>query len=263
MCHHINPRSVASYLSGICNQLETYFPDVRTHRKSPLVAKTLAGCQRLRGVPTIRKQPLSRNDLCRVVAHYERSKRYDDRLFVTLLLTGFYALMCLGELTWPDNPALQDDSKTTKVRSAVVSTEQYEFFLPCSKTDRLFEGNRIIVRAIDHPSNPYPHFVSYLASHNKRFPLSRELWLTSRGRVPTRSFFIRRLRQFFDASIAGQSMRAGGATFLAEAGAPPPLIQASGRWASETFHIYIRKHPVLMQALLFGGDADQEPQYHH
>ncbi|GLB35578.1 hypothetical protein LshimejAT787_0211430 [Lyophyllum shimeji] len=155
--------------------------------------------------------------------------------------------MRLGELTWPDNPALQDDSKTTKVRSVVVS-----------------EGrNRIIVRAMDHPSNPYPHFVSYLTSRNKHFPLSRELWLTSRGRVPTRSFFIRRLRRFFDVSIAGQSMRAGGATFLAEAGAPPPLIQASGRWASETFHIYIRKHPVLMQALLFGGDADQEPHYHH
>ncbi|GLB44965.1 hypothetical protein LshimejAT787_1900430 [Lyophyllum shimeji] len=240
MCHHINPRSVANYLSGICNQLEPYFPDVRAVRKSPLVSKTLAGCQRLRGVPTVRKQPLSRNDLGRVVAHYAGSSRHDDRLFVSLLLTGFYALMRLGELTWPDNAALQDDKKTTKVRSVVVSPTQYEFTLPCSKTDRLFEGNRIIVRAIDHPSNPYPHFMSYLTSRNARFPLARELWLTSRGRVPTRTFFIRRLRKFFDPSIAGQSMRAGGATFLAESGTPLHLIQASGRWASETFHIYIR-----------------------
>ncbi|GLB45654.1 hypothetical protein LshimejAT787_2500460 [Lyophyllum shimeji] len=200
MCQHINPRSVATYLSGICNQLEPYFPNVRALRKSPLVTKTLAGCQRLRGVPTIRKQPLSRDDLCRVVAHYHGSQRYDDRLFVTPLLTGFYALMRLGELTWPDNPALQDDSKTTKVRSVVVSNQRYEFFLPCSKTDRIFEGNRIIVRAMDHPSGPYPHFVSYLTSRNKRFPLSRELWLTSRGRVPTRSFFIRRLCRFFPPS---------------------------------------------------------------
>ncbi|GLB41979.1 hypothetical protein LshimejAT787_3400070 [Lyophyllum shimeji] len=121
MCHHINPRSVVNYLSGICNQLEPYFPDVRAVRKSPLVSKTLAGCQRLHGVPTVRKQPLSRNDLGRVVAHYAGSSHHDDRLFVSLLLTGFYALMHLGELTWPDNAALQDDKKTTKVRSVVVS----------------------------------------------------------------------------------------------------------------------------------------------
>ncbi|KAJ7918068.1 hypothetical protein B0H13DRAFT_2321718 [Mycena leptocephala] len=36
-------------------------------------------------------------------------------------------------------------------------------------------------------------------------------------------------------NIGGQSMRAGGATALAEDGAPPHVIQASGRWASNTF----------------------------
>lgn len=40
MSRHINPHSVDSYLSGICNQLEPHFPDVRTIRKSPLVACT-------------------------------------------------------------------------------------------------------------------------------------------------------------------------------------------------------------------------------
>src|SRR6267143_1363693 len=37
MCHHIKPKSVDSYLSGICQQLETYFPDIRKERRSPLV----------------------------------------------------------------------------------------------------------------------------------------------------------------------------------------------------------------------------------
>jgi hypothetical protein len=57
---------------------------------------------------------------------------------------------------------------------------------------------------------------------------------------------MRRFRHLFpDSSIAGQSMRAGGATALAEDGAPPHIIQAAGRWPSDTFQIYIRNHPVL------------------
>ena len=35
--HHINPKSVESYLSGICNNLEPFFPDVRANRSSALV----------------------------------------------------------------------------------------------------------------------------------------------------------------------------------------------------------------------------------
>src|SRR5580704_11500457 len=31
MSYHIKPQSVDSYLSGICNQLEPHFPDVRKH----------------------------------------------------------------------------------------------------------------------------------------------------------------------------------------------------------------------------------------
>jgi len=56
---HINPRSVDSYLSGICNQLEPYFPEVRQNRKSPLVVRTLAGAKCYRGTPTQRKSPLT------------------------------------------------------------------------------------------------------------------------------------------------------------------------------------------------------------
>ena len=46
MCHHIKPDSVSSYLSGLCQQLEPYFPDVRPSRHSILVERTLKGCRR-------------------------------------------------------------------------------------------------------------------------------------------------------------------------------------------------------------------------
>ena len=59
MSHHIKPSSVDNYLSGICQQLEPYFPSVRKARKSMICTRTLTGCKRLRGVPTKRKCALS------------------------------------------------------------------------------------------------------------------------------------------------------------------------------------------------------------
>ncbi len=56
---------------------------------------------------------------------------------------------------------------------------------------------------------------------------------------------------FPDKHIAGQSMRAGGATGLAEDGTAPHIIQATGCWLTDTFQIYIQKNPVLLQVILF------------
>ena len=46
--------------------------------------------------------------------------------------------------------------------------------------------------------------------------------------MPTWHFFITRLRRYFEKDVTGQSMRAGGATSLAENGILPSLIQFIG-----------------------------------
>src|SRR5260370_6384212 len=51
MCHHIKPTSVASYLSGICSELEVVWPKVHAHHNSKLVSHTLAGCMKLFRTP--------------------------------------------------------------------------------------------------------------------------------------------------------------------------------------------------------------------
>ena len=97
--------------------------------------------------------------------------------------------------------------------------------------------------------------MAYLTARDNKFPFSSPLWLTSTGVVPTRSFFIKRLQHFFTSDTAGQLLRVGGATSLTKNGVPPSIIQAIGRWASDAFKIYIRKKPVLIQALLFRQTA--------
>jgi hypothetical protein len=93
-------------------------------------------------------------------------------------------------------------------------------------------------------------FRTYLGSRDRLHLLNPYLWILSNGKVPMRALFMRKLRHLFpDTNIAGQSMRASGATALGEDGAPPHVILASGRWVSNT-RAYIRKHPVLLQAML-------------
>jgi hypothetical protein len=48
---------------------------------------------------------------------------------------------------------------------------------------------------------------------------------------------------------------ADGATALAEHGVSPAIIQASGRWASQAFLVYIRKNPTLLQGFLSATTA--------
>ena len=236
MSHHVKPASVDTYPSGICQQLEPFFPDVRKYRKSLLVSRTLKGCKRLRAVPTHRKRALTHDDLLQVLSYYHGSSHHDDLLFVTQLLVGFFALMRLGELTIPDDITLYNPSKVSKRTSVRVDNDSFQFFLPSHKADRFFEGNTIVcLKSPTTEINSYSHFQRYLASRDRLFPFHSPLWLTCNGAIPPRSFFLHRLHLFFGADIAGQSLRAGGATDLALRGTTPSLIQASGRWSSDSF----------------------------
>src|ERR1700722_6394482 len=78
---YINPKSIDSYLSGICNQLEPFFPDVRKNCASSLVARTLAGAKRHHGRSTIRKSPLTTANLLIVSRDLALSSDHDDLLF--------------------------------------------------------------------------------------------------------------------------------------------------------------------------------------
>ena len=125
MCHHIKPDSVDTYLSGICQQLEPYYPSVRHIHKSIICKCTFAGCKRARGTPTKRKRALTLHDLQIVIDHYATSTSHDDLLFVSQLLTGFFALMRLGDLTVSDDKSLFNHRKITSRTSVRLSNDNY------------------------------------------------------------------------------------------------------------------------------------------
>ena len=225
--HHIEPRSVMSYLTGIVRNLEPHYPHACAARSSRLVTRAMQGCLRRLSNPTRRKQPLTRAHLVQLSTSLSRPYSHDDLLFLAQVFTGFFALLRLGELIVPDTVALRDSLKVPRRSSVSVSPSDYRFNLRYDKSDRLFEGNMIVVQRTDSHPDPFTAFTTYLSSRDRLFPFHPHLWLRADGSQPTRSWFMSKLCQVLPSSIAGHSLRAGGATSLAAAGVPPSQIKRS------------------------------------
>lgn len=103
-----------------CNQLKPNFLDVCKIRNSALVKNTLEDCIRLKSSNTKCKQLLTHKKLTTIINHYATFNKHNDLLFIFLILTGFYALLQLRELTQPDNDRLMDDRKVIKILSVHV-----------------------------------------------------------------------------------------------------------------------------------------------
>ena len=115
------------------------------------------------------------------VCAYLHNRTHNDLLFCTQLCVSFFTLMCLGELTWPDDTELWDPQKLTKHSSVTINNNFFQFFLPGHKADRFFEGNIIILHTNPFACNPMALFMAYFESCNRRFPLSSPLWLNENG----------------------------------------------------------------------------------
>ncbi|KIJ37838.1 hypothetical protein M422DRAFT_177471 [Sphaerobolus stellatus SS14] len=186
MCHHLKPSTVSTYLSGSCHLLEPYYPNVCKACSSPMVTHSLAGMKKLHGLqPTNHKCALTCEDLITIFRLLSSNPAYNDHLFMAMLITGFFGLLRLGELTLPDNIRKHSFKKVTMRHTLSLETSCFSFTLPYDKVDRT--------------------------------------------------------------------------TALALAGVTDNAIQAMGHWSLDTWHIYIRKHPVRLQALMHNHSAFQTP----
>jgi hypothetical protein len=227
----------------------------RERHVKQVLCTVFSACQgvlRRHGTPTKRKSPLTTAQLQLITMQFVASDDHDDKLFITMLNTGYTGLLRLAEMTMHDNPNLRNFKKVTLHNSIHWLDGDFDFFLPTHKSDIAFEGNRVYIKQILNVPNPSPLMQRYLESRDFCFPLHPHLWLTSHGVVPTRQWFISRLQKHCPPDIAGQSLRAGRATAMAEAGSPGPLIQGTGRWSSTTFQTYIQRNPIVLHALIMG-----------
>jgi hypothetical protein len=115
---YINSKSADSYLSAICWQLEPFFPDARKNWHGLLIARIIKGYKCHFGVPIKCKTPLSHANLTPTINSFP-DPSHDDFFFLAQLLTGFHALLHLGELVFPDKK--KRITTTAKLHSATPS----------------------------------------------------------------------------------------------------------------------------------------------
>lgn len=251
MSHHIDPKSVANYVHGLMRCLEPYYPQIRPICHSPLVKETLAGCKKWRGKPSLRKPPLLATHVLTLIERFKNSTIFDDSLFLVITLLGHFGLHRLGELTSSDVLAHRSHRKLIKRPTATRSSIGFSYILPYHKADRYFLGNTVIIPARSDNLDPTEHLAHFLRLRDASFPNRIELLIRSDGSLPTRSWYMDRLKQLFpNDGFGGHSLRAGGATELALCGTSESLIRRIGRWSSEAWERYIRVHPVLLSAVL-------------
>ncbi|KAI5980623.1 hypothetical protein EDD15DRAFT_2187816 [Pisolithus albus] len=171
MSHHIQPRSVENYLSGIVSQLEPHFPEVREARDSNLVRRTLRGSLRRFSRPVVRRQPLSRADLLHAIQSCPRPFSFDDLSWLAMLLCGFFGLLRLGELVWPDSSHLREYCQLSPRSSVRFDHSSFTFSVPRRKSDDRFEGHSIRITRSCLADDPYSIFSQYLAFRDVLYPL--------------------------------------------------------------------------------------------
>lgn len=76
MCEYVRPKTVLSYLSGICNQLEPYFENVRNIRKATVVQRTMRGCLRSKGTEVRRKEALALDVVSQILEETSTDKTH-------------------------------------------------------------------------------------------------------------------------------------------------------------------------------------------
>jgi len=95
---------------------------------------------------TARKCTLNKEDLIRILMSFSMES-LDDLLFVTIIFTGFHALLQLGEMMESDMVLKCTSKKLSLRHTIIISTGSYSFVLPSHKSDQFFEGSTILIEA--------------------------------------------------------------------------------------------------------------------
>ncbi|KAI9322025.1 hypothetical protein BDR26DRAFT_794567, partial [Obelidium mucronatum] len=217
---------------------------IRSHRG---LALCLAGIQKesLRTSPDEKDPPycLTSDDIKTVLSsRHPGDSNHDVRLFHYITVSGFFAMHRLNELTDPDDTEDVTPHKRITLSSVradtenrLMATKYIRTYLPCHKADRMGRGCNIYLHNWSRFGlDTLAVAIGYLGSRLTLERSSNVLCLRSNLSVPTRSWYLTRLRKCLQLPRLGsKSLRAGGATFYAMRGFPAEFIQIQGRWSSE------------------------------
>ena len=243
-----------AYLRGASYILRPIYPNFDEVRAHPHVVAAIAGLRKTVSQPVKRAPPLKIAHLRAFEMMANGTREYDDHLFATIMSVMFYACHRSGELIIRTlNP------RKIIRRASFRMDDQYAYYnLPFHKGDLLYRGTDIVI-APQQAANPITLLRRYIRVRDASHPSSPWLFVCADGSHPTRSWFNKRYYSFLGKEFGGHSARCGGATFYASIGTPPHIIQGLGRWSTDTWRIYIRNNPTVLQQLHLAKQEARRP----
>jgi hypothetical protein len=244
--------AIPAVLSGLAFHFRPHVTDWNAMRSSFDVQQTIKGAAKTSQHVVHRSPPLLPHHLDQFARHALRPcAAYDDALALFIAAVGMGGLLRLGEMVEPEHREDRSPRKHVLRESATLTPSvSFSFNLPYHKADNFYEGSFVHIVAEASPcSVNIVHLLElYIRKRDARHGQTGCLFLREDGSIPTRRWFLARLRVIAP-GISGHGLRAGGATWLASVGVSPELIRRWGRWSSDAWEIYIRSHPAIYAAL--------------
>lgn len=200
-----------------------------------LVSNITGACAREAAKPVVRKSPVAKDHICRIVQHYCRDTAdINDFRTGTMLMLMYYGFLRFGELA------------ALRMKDLTFFSDRAQVLIRQSKTDKLRQGETIpIVRGYRGsycPVNILERYVQLAFPQpeldsetplffklNPRAPGSPPLPITYTlaREIASKAFGFLGLPS---GSFSLHSLRSGGATAAAASGLDGRLIQRHGRW---------------------------------
>jgi len=200
------------------------------------------------------KEPWTVDYLTEICTDLDPNNPKDAAIHATLT-TAFWGTARLGEVTVPKlngfNPAIH--VKVSDVQQGVRdrnNLEQTVIFIPWTKVAKE-KGEKIFWAKQQGITDPQTALANHFRINNP--PASGHLFAfkhENETRPMTRAIFLTRINKIISrknmAKLTGHGIRVGSTLEYLLRGVPFDVVKAKGRWQSEAFKGYLRKHAQIM-----------------
>ncbi|KAF8129570.1 hypothetical protein EV363DRAFT_290807 [Boletus edulis] len=202
------------------------------------------------------REPYTLDIITRLHAHLDLNDPLDTAVFACLTTT-FFATARTGEFTVANIPAFNPAIHVTREHMSLQRDRQglevTNFRLPRTKSSQ--QGEDVSWAKQSGPCDPHAAIHHHFSLNNPPPNAHLFAYRTKKGFTPmTRTKFLKTLERAFKAAgltpLKGHGIRIGSTLEYLLRNVPFDVVKAKGRWASDAFLVYLRKHAQIMAPYL-------------
>ena len=205
-----------------------------------------------------KRAPMTLVIISSLATRFDLSKPLDASVY-SCLTTTFFSAARLGEFTlptlkafMPDQHVKLSDMRLSQDRNGLQVTV---FRIPRTKTS--MDGEDVFWAAQEGVFDPQAAFANHLAVNNPPPDQPLFSWKHPNGLRPlTRTEFLKRINvaaaELGIESLKGHGIRIGATLEYLLRGVPFDVVKSIGRWAGDSFRLYLRQHAVVIAPFIQG-----------